>query len=414
MRQLLTLLLLGMTLKVSPQIVKAEYFFDNAAVAYGQGISLTVPSNTGSVQLTADLPVNSLTPGFHLVYFRVKDALKGWSPLTPISFLKPHADELITGFSYCIDALADPIAYTYKAFPSPSANVSMTLDIPFTGLPPGFHQIFFRARDIAGEWSPLAPKAFIIQSPLETISAFRYCIDGQEGSESWTYKAFPSPSVDVSLSMEIDLGSLPKGIHYLKAAARSANGTWSLISKGTFFNLYPEPLKITAFEYYFEDDKGAAGSLYTVNNFTPSANVTLDSLTFSIPVPVLENRKNYFIHLRAVDEAGNRSLYMADTIFYHAYLTGVKDMIYVTPKLLIYPNPASDMVNFRFIPLEGSDRFIIRTFDVTGGVVYESEFSFTEADHYTYNVSGLIPGVYRIVICTFAGKPVARATFVKK
>ena len=81
MRALLTLLLLGLALKASPQVVKAEYFFDDAAVAYGQGISLTVPSNTGDVQITADLPVTGLSPGFHQVFFRVKDAENGWSPL---------------------------------------------------------------------------------------------------------------------------------------------------------------------------------------------------------------------------------------------------------------------------------------------------------------------------------------------
>ena len=68
MRALLTLLLFGMALKATPQVVKAEYFFDDAAVAYGQGTALTVPSNTGDVQIMAELPVTVLSAGFHQVF----------------------------------------------------------------------------------------------------------------------------------------------------------------------------------------------------------------------------------------------------------------------------------------------------------------------------------------------------------
>jgi hypothetical protein len=414
MRVIFILLLLGLSLKASPQVVKAEYFFDDAAVAYGQGISLTVPSNTGDAQITGDLPVTSLSPGFHQVFFRVKDAIKGWSPLTPKSFLKPNAHEIITGFKYCIDTQEDVNSWIYTAFPSPSSDVSMDVDFSLPDLSPGFHQIFFQAEYTSREWSPITPKTFIKPWPLETIVGFRYCIDGQPGTETWSYRAFPAPSTNVSMDFELDLGTLSKGIHYFEAMAKSENGIWTAISGGTFFNIYSEPIDITALEYYFEDENGVASSLFSVNNFTHSPNVTLDSVTFSIPVSSLENLKKYFVYIRAVDEERTRSFYAKDTIVYHTLTTGIKDLIYLTPELMVFPNPVSEMVNLKFVPLNYSGEFIISVFDGTGRIVAEEKFSFSEADHYVFDASALISGVYRIAICTTAGKPVARATFVKK
>ena len=412
MRSLFTLLLLGLALKATPQVVKAEYFFDNAAVAYGQGISLTVPSNTGAVQITAELPVIGLSPGFHQVFFRIKDAVKGWSTLTPITFLRLNPVEMFAGFRYGFDVQTDANTWTYQAFPSPSTNVSLDIDIPLASLSPGFHQIIFRVKDAAREWSQLTPKTFLKLNPHEMIAGFRYCFDA--GTEAWIYRAFPSPSADVSQNVELDLGTLPKGIHYVQAMAKTVGGEWTPISMGTFFNIYTVPLNITALEYYFEDESGVAGSLLKVNNFTPAPNVTLDSLTFSIPVGTLENLKKYYVYIRGVDEKGNRGFYMKDTIVYHSSTTGIKDLIHLTPKIMVYPNPASEMVNLKFVPLENQGDLIIRVFDGTGKIVAEKKFSFMEADHYTFSTSELIPGVYRIVICTIAGKPVVRSTFVKK
>ena len=330
--------LLGLAVKAYPQIVKAEYFFDDAAVAFGQGAPLTVPSNTGDVQIMTELPVTGLSPGFHQAFFRVKDATQGWSALTPKTFLRLNNDETIVGFSYCFD----------------------------------------------------------------------------EGTEAWTYRAFPSPGADVILNVELDLGALPKGIHYFEAMAKTATGEWTPIAKGTFFNNYAQPLNITALEYYFEDESGAAGSLFTVNSFTPSPNVTLDSLTFSIPAGTLENLRKYFVSIRAVDEVGNRSFYVKDTIVYHKSTTGVKDLIYLAPEIMIFPNPAGDIVNLRFVPLDYQSDYIIMIFDGTGRVTMTDKFPFSEAGHYIVDASNLAPGVYRIAIFTTEDKPIARATFIKK
>jgi len=86
----------------------------------------------------------------------------------------------------------------------------------------------------------------------------------------------------------------------------------------------------------------------------------------------------------------------------------------LTPDLMVFPNPASDMVNMKLISLDQPGDLFIKIFDETGRIVSVEKFSFTEADHYSVDVSGLGEGIYRITITGSAGRAVARATFVKK
>jgi hypothetical protein len=338
MRALITVLFLGITLSAVSQINRAEYYFDDAAPAFGQGIPVTVPSNTGDAVITEEISASSLLPGFHKIFFRVRDDVKGWS-----------------------------------------------------------HPVM---------------RAFYKSWPEQNVAGFRYRIDAKTGAEAWNYQAFPSPSTDAIMSLEINPGPLPDGIHYLEASAKAANGAWSHISKGTFFSYFVLPSKIKALEYYFEEEGGAAGPLLSVSNFTPSTHVTLDSVTFSVPVSSLVNLTKYYVWVRAVDENGNRGIYMKDTITYHDYITGIKDLIMLTRELIVFPNPTSGMISLKLINLDQPGDLYLKIFDETGRIVSEEIFSFTERDHYLLDASELGKGVFRIVIFTSTGRPVARATFI--
>jgi len=338
MRAFITILLMGLAFKATPQVVMAEYFFDNAKTPYGQGISLNVPVNSGAVQISEVLSVSDLSPGFHQVFFRVKDSSKGWSPLTPKAFLKP--------------------------------------------------------------W------------PLDTIEGFRYCIDGSSGSP-WIYKAFPDPSASVDFTFDIELGDLAKRVHYIEAMSRTKSGAWTPISSGIFFNLYSEPLNITSLEYYFEDDNSILSPLYAAGDFLPSPSVSLDSVSFAIPFSSLENMESYFIFIRGVDEKGNRGPFMKDTIFFHAAI-GIYEQIYLSTEFMVYPNPAGESVNLKFVNLSNKNKIPVRFIDLTGRVVMEEKIDFIEKGFQTISIATLPAGAYQIVILTEGGNMIARASFVKK
>jgi hypothetical protein len=340
MRALFSIILLVLAIKALPQINRAEYTIDNTSLGFGQGISLTVPVNSGDVEITGEIPVSSLTPGFHQIFFRVRDITEGWS----------H-------------------------------NVS---------------RIFLKS------WQ------------VEPVTAFRYRIDAITGGEAWTYKVFSPPTNDVTADLDINVSTLPDGIHYLEASARSADGVWSHITRGTFFVHLNEPGSITALEYFFEDEDGIKSPLLKVNDFTPSPNITLDEATFAIPVSSMTNLKKYFIYVKAVDETGNRGFFMKDTIVYHANATVIRDRIFLTPELMVFPNPAVDIVNIKLVNLDQQGEISIKIFDETGRMISEEKISFIERDHYSLDISRLGKGAYSLIIYSSAGRSVARATFIKQ
>lgn len=339
MRTIFALFLFGFAIDAIPQIMQAEYLFDNNNAAYGQGISLTVPANSGEVTITDTLPVENLSPGIHQAFFRVKDATEGWS-------------------------------------------MQMS-------------------------------KLFLIPQPLDTILGYSYRIDPQSSESKWEYKFFPSPALDVDDAFEIDLGDISKGIHFIEVIAVTKGGIWTPLSKGTFFSLYSEPLNITSLEFYFEDEDASVSSLYSVSNFDPGSNLTLDSVTFSIPVSSLENLKSYFIFIRAVDEAGNKSFFLKDTIVYHGP-TDLKEKIYIEKGMMVFPNPVSDLLNIRLISMNTDNNYIVKLFDAAGRNVIEKEFFFGNDEYTLLETSGLNPGVYRIVIYSYNGSQITHGEFVKK
>jgi hypothetical protein len=340
MRPLLFILLLGLAAKAMPQVVYAEYFFDDASVPFRQGTSITVPENTGDVLIPVTIETKSLAPGFHQAFFRVKDAAKGWSTITPKIFMKP--------------------------------------------------------------W------------PLDTMAGFKYCIDEQALGSSWKYIAFPEPATDLTYTSDLDLSEISKGIHYIRIMVCSKNHLWTPALGRTFFSLYHEPVNITALEYYFEDENENRSTLYKTRDFTPSSQVNLDSATFEIPVSSLVNLKEYFLYIRAVDETGNRGLYVKDTIVYHAPMVGITDHIYLDREMIVFPNPAEDRLNIKFISLSTNGDFYLKMYDQTGRLVMQKAFSLNKDGYYSIETKALASGTYHLIVQGIDGSRKAYVQFIKR
>lgn len=320
----------------------------------------------------------------------------------------------IVSAEYAIDNAAVPYGQgTSLTVPANTGEVTITTDLPVSDLSPGLHKVFFRVKDTVEGWSSFLSKTFLIPQPLDSIVGFRYCIDPQSAGSTWTYKTFASPSTDVDYTMEIDLGEISGGIHYIEAIAVSRNGALTPVSRGTFLSLYSEPLNITSLEYYFEDEASSVSPVYTTSDFDPSPNVTLDSVTFAIPVTSLENMKHYVIYIRAVDEAGNKGFFQGDTIVYHG-TTGLEDRIYLSRDLMLFPNPVSDVLNLKFVSLNNSSNYYFRLYNSAGQMVMEKKLFFSRDEYSVLETSELLPGVYRIVIYTDAGNQAAHGEFVKR
>lgn len=335
MRLYFLVLLLWLSASAGSQIVTAEYFYNDATVRYGQGTQLTVPSNTGSVTINTTLSVDLLKPGFNIIYFRMKDATKGWTPLTPKVFLK--------------------------------------------------------------QW------------PKDTLTGFKYCIDPQLPGTVWQNTSFSSPSIDVTETKELNLGGISKGVHFIEVMAKTHSGTWTPVSKGTFFNLLTEPANIVKFEYFFEKD-GVPTAVMSTADFTHSASVELDSLVFAIPAGSLENTKLYTIFIRGVNELGDRGFYYCDTIVYHAPKVNENSFV-INREYIVYPNPAKGYLNLRFLNNTESNRIKAIIVNSAGMIVLEKEMNFEE-EFNLIELGNLPSGNYVMQLSGEKGEYLGTAEFI--
>ena len=79
----------------------------------------------------------------------------------------------------------------------------------------------------------------------------------------------------------------------------------------------------------------------------------------------------------------------------------------IDPKLVLYPNPAYDMVNFSFEPAVEGDRYVIS--NSSGMQLHAGSINSSLKQ---IDISGYAPGIYFVVVHSFKG--VFQEKFVKK
>jgi len=157
---------------------------------------------------------------------------------------------------------------------TPAANInSFNGTVNLTGLPTGFHRIYFRSKDVAGKWShtnyaffdnfnlPLYPTS---PATPGNITQLEYFIDSKPEFGSGTPISI-SPSVDIAgLAVNINITGLVQGTHRLYVRSKDINGKWCITNFSVFDNssAAPYPLAPSAappignMEYYIDTDPG--------------------------------------------------------------------------------------------------------------------------------------------------------------
>jgi Ig-like domain CHU_C associated len=216
-------------------ITKAEYFFDNdPGTGLGTNISIT---SAGQIDQNIIVPVNSLTPGFHNLNFRVRDDKGRWSHFASRTFyiVPPPATPLAANIKkaeYFLDT--DPGTGLAIAIPvtvgNPQEN-SFAIDI--NSLSPGFHRLAIRYQDNQNHWSHFAARTFYIlpgnSLGAGNITRLEYFIDTDpEVNPSLSGTALPiTPATSLNQLFAIDLGNTPQGNHILYVRAKDDKGFWS-------------------------------------------------------------------------------------------------------------------------------------------------------------------------------------------
>lgn len=305
---LLSFLLTALINAQTPNLVSAEYFFD-ADPGFGNGTPMSfAPDTNVTVQLSID--VSGLSPGVHKLYIRAKDANGKWGIAQPrLVFIQttnvstPRPD--LTEAEYFFDA--DPGFGLGNGFSLSSGDsISVTSSINVSGLNPGVHKLYIRAKDETGKWGVAQPRLAMIQltnpaTHRPDLTAAEYFFDSDPGFGNGTDFSF-SPDDSISITSSLNVSALAPGLHKLYIRAKDQNGKWGIAQpRLSLIQLMnpetPLPL-LTKAEYFFDTDPGFGNaSQFT---FTPDDSIEINA-TVSISGLSWGDHK---IYLRAKDENG--------------------------------------------------------------------------------------------------------------
>jgi len=132
-----------------PDVTQIEYFFDSDP---GFGLATPVLFTPGpSVSIAFSADVSSLSPGYHSLKVRAKDASGSWSFVHTNSFVLVKDVGNVVAIEYAVDS--DPgIGSGTLVTVSPSASIMESIIVPADTLQEGNHKIFIRAKDSNGYW----------------------------------------------------------------------------------------------------------------------------------------------------------------------------------------------------------------------------------------------------------------------
>ncbi|MDC6366659.1 MULTISPECIES: T9SS type A sorting domain-containing protein [Flavobacteriaceae] len=144
----------------------AEYFFDSDP-GVGNGTSLALNSNSGTLEQSFVIPTTSLSNGFHGFYIRTRNTDGNWSLYDQkVIFVDDFAllDEPITAAEYFYDT--DPGVGNGTSFdvPDNSGVLSQSFALSTTDLTDGQHTVHVRVQLESGSWSLYDSAQFTVDS----------------------------------------------------------------------------------------------------------------------------------------------------------------------------------------------------------------------------------------------------------
>ncbi len=217
-------------------ISNVEYFF-NTDPGVGNGIDLTVNSNTGELTQTFIIPTGGLSEGFNSLYIRTYNSASNWGLYDrQLFYLKSFDMFTITAAEYFFNTDPGVGNGTALTVDTNTGQLTQTFSIPTTSLGEGFHSFYLRTQDNADNWSLYDRQIIYIKdfdlSPDE-VNAAEYFIDNDPGVGNGTSIIFGNPSLSTQ-TLNIDSTGLSDGDHIFYVRVQDTNGDWSIYDSASF------------------------------------------------------------------------------------------------------------------------------------------------------------------------------------
>ena len=228
------LLLLIFSVSASAQLIdRVEYFIDSDN-SIGAATQLTIAPEENLMEVLSTNIAASIAPGYHKLYFRVRDSFGRWSHTVRrhLHVLNELPGDDVVELEYFIDN--DPsvgMANSVLVMPL-GQNITQTfsVDIP-DDVTPGYHKLYIRTKDVNGEWSQTTRKNIqVVDETIENIVAFEFFTTTDNGVSLCAQIAVdePSPNGTWSFSLPLPDGTyFPIGAQNVFVRGLDSAGQWS-------------------------------------------------------------------------------------------------------------------------------------------------------------------------------------------
>jgi hypothetical protein len=299
-----TIILIGCAVLLSVSIsaqtfTRAEYFFDTDP-GLGNGTSIALAPSGETITFTANIPTNSLAPGFHTLGLRIQQADLIWGLFETRGFYLSQstaASPNITEAEYFFDS--DPGQGNATPIPvTAGATVNFTIPISTAALTTGFHFLTIRAKS-AGVWGNFETRGFYLSTattPAANISGAEYFFDTDPGQGNATAISVTA-GASANFTINVPTTGLSTGFHFLTIRAKS-NGLWGNFETRGFYisQETTAAADITDAEYFFDVDPG-------VGNGTPLTISSGGTSNFTVSLPATGLSAGF--HLLAIRTKGS-------------------------------------------------------------------------------------------------------------
>ncbi|GEM_PF-3226296 len=223
----------------------AEYFVDTDP-GHGSGTPVTLSSDSSSTN-PFTFSTTGLQNGKHRVFVRpqTQDGTwgtadsRGFYVLQKTTHTLPAIPSPVADAEYFIDTDPGHGLGTPLSIPS-DTSASVQFSFSTTGLSPGKHRVYIRARNAEGTWGTTETRAFhvlepVVQTTLTTspLSKLEYFVGEDPGYGSGTEIAIPeADSVDVTRA--ISTTGLSSGSHSVYVRAQNTEGIWGTAESAAF------------------------------------------------------------------------------------------------------------------------------------------------------------------------------------
>lgn len=179
----------------------------------------------------------------------------------------------------------------------PADSITLSTTISTTGLQPGIHNLFIRAKQATGVWSLYQPQEFYVKQPMVQAE---YFFDTDPGLGNATAITITQGIDSSTIASAVSTTGLTPGYHVLFIRTRDNKGFWSLYQPREFFIHMP----LVAAEYFFDTDPGTGNGISLA--VTPGIDSTIINSTISTTGV---GSGNHVLFVRTKDQNGKWSLY---------------------------------------------------------------------------------------------------------